>query len=150
MLAKFKFPLKTLPSQWSLEWWSRKHEDSSTSIQPFKPGQSINFFFILMVHRNGKLFSWEQFARTDMQFLHCAGFLFLIIACLPGAMGMNLPNSHAKMDMPSQPRTCYKNAANTLNQQQIPKASGTESLQNDVATPPSQRSFFLATLLSAT
>ena len=124
-------------------------QESSTNLVNQYFIANYNIFFILMVHRNGKLFSWEQFARTDMQFLRCAGFLFLIIACLPGAAGMNLPNSHANMDMPSQPRTCNKNAANTRNHQSMPKASGTESLQNDVATP-SQRSFFLATLLSAT
>ena len=83
----------------------------------------------------------------DMQSLRCAAFLFLL-GRLDGAEGIALSNLRANMDMPTQPRPFNNNAAKPLNQQSLPKASGTESLQNVVAQP-SKGSFFLVTLLAA-
>jgi hypothetical protein len=81
------------------------------------------------------------------QLLWFAGFLLLLV-CLDRAEGINVPNFRASMDIPSQPRTCNKNAAKTMTQQSMLEAPGKGSLQNEVAAS-SQESFSPVAFMSA-
>ena len=83
-----------------------------------------------------------------MQLLRCAAFLLLIV-CLDGAEGINLPNLRANMDMQTRPRTCNNNAAKILNQQSMQTAWEKEGIQDEVGAPSQGRSFSVSLLSAA-